>query len=161
MKEYQHLIEVLTLASIAFFEFSVVVNIATAFEDNASLSQEYLSMESAPDKDHWRAIDIPYLGYFAAALALLAHLTTSGLVTLGAWSLHRSEGPSEIQRAISTTTLGLSVGILFYLLFFIAMGGWLRISFHEYSFTENAIQLAILYGVIGGFLHLRHREIDR
>jgi predicted small integral membrane protein len=119
------LCKIALVASIAlFFSFVAFDNISDC-NSNWQFVQHVLSMDTTfPDsKLHWRAIIDPDIQRAAYWLIIATQVSTAVLLWLGTLRLLATIGASGFMRAKTPAVLGLTVGLLLYMVGFVTIGG--------------------------------------
>lgn len=113
------------VAAAAFFFTLVVFGNLTDYGSNWQYVQHTLSMDTTfPDSSlHWRAITNPTLQTAGYWLIIAAEGTTALLLWIGAARLVAAAGTPAFTRSKSLAAAGLTLGILLYMVGFVAIGG--------------------------------------
>ena len=113
------------VAAVALFFTLVAVGNVTDYDSNWQFVQHVLSMDTTfPDsKIHWRAItdpDIQQAGYW---LIIATQVSTALLLWAGCFRLLIEVGTAGFLPARTPAVVGLTVGLLLYIVGFITIGG--------------------------------------
>jgi len=113
------------VAAIAFFFSLVAVGNLTDYESNWLFVQHVLSMDTTfPNSDlHWRSITNPGLQRAGYWLIIATEMVVALLLWLGCFRLFVAVRSDRFQHAKGVAAAGLCLGLLLYIVGFIAIGG--------------------------------------
>jgi predicted small integral membrane protein len=117
--------KVALVAAIALFFSLVAFGNITDYESNWMFVQHVLSMDTtfANSALHWRAVTNPSLQAAGYVGIIVAETVTAVLLWLGSIQLVLAVGNENFGRKKSIAVLGLTMGILLYVVGFISIGG--------------------------------------
>ncbi|WP_109126763.1 DUF2165 domain-containing protein [Dyella sp. C11] len=141
---------ILLMAAIALWVSLVAFGNLTDYGSNWPFVQHVLAMDTIfPGAGiHYRAITSPLLQRLAYASIIAAETLAAVLCWLGTWRLWRMRAASGVvfQRAKRMSVLGLTVGLMVWLVGFIAIGGeWFGMWM---STTWNGVEAAFRFVVV-------------
>jgi predicted small integral membrane protein len=119
------LCKIALVASIALFFTIVAFDNISDYDSNWQFVQHVLSMDRTfPDsKLHWRATIDPNIQRAAYWLIIATQVSTAALLWLGTVRLLATIGANGFMRAKTLAVLGLTVGLLLYMVGFVTIGG--------------------------------------
>src|SRR3954447_15239015 len=117
--------KVALVAAVALFFTCVAFGNITDYDSNWQFVQHVLSMDTTfpNSKLHWRAITDSDLQHVAYWLIIGTQAATAVPLWLGTMSLFAAIGGAEFARARALAVVGLTVGLLLYMVGFVTIGG--------------------------------------
>ena len=156
--------KILLLAAIALWLALVAFGNLTDYGSNWPFVQHVLAMDTIfPDATiRYRAITAPWLQHAAYALIIATQLATAALLWAGAWRMwsRRRDPAALFRRAKGLATAGLSLGVLLWLVGFMAIGGewfgmWMST---QWNGIETSFRLVAL--LLGALIYLGQNEAE-
>jgi predicted small integral membrane protein len=153
---------ILLLAAIALWLSLVAFGNLTDYGSNWPFVQHVLAMDTIfPSAGiHYRAITSPTLQHLAYALIIATETLAAVLCWLGVWRLWcaRNASGAVFHRAKRMSVLGLTIGVLLWLVGFIAIGGewfgmWMST---QWNGVESAFRFVVV--LLAALLYLGQRD---
>jgi predicted small integral membrane protein len=119
------LAKIALLAAMALFFTCVAFSNITDYDSNWQFVRHVLSMDTtfSDSKLHWRAITDPAIQEAGYWLIIATQLGTAALLWLGTLGLLASVGTDGFGRTKAPAIIGLTVGLLLYIVGFVTIGG--------------------------------------
>jgi len=156
--------KLLLIAGLALLVSLVAFGNLTDYGSNFAFVHHVLAMDTIfPDATiRYRAITTPWLQHGAYALIIATQVATAALLWAGAWRMWlRRRAPAELfRRAKGLATAGLSLGVLLWLVGFMAIGGewfgmWMS---SQWNGIETSFRLVAL--LLGALIYLGQGEAE-
>jgi len=158
------LTRILVMAALALQISLVAFGNITDYGTNLAFVQHVLAMDTIfPDATiHYRAITSVPLQHAAYILIIAFETFAAVLCWSGAWRMWRSRRASaaQFQRAKGLAAVGLSVGLLIWLVGFMGIGGeWFGMWMSDHwNGIQSAFRLAIL--LLAALIYLERRDAE-
>ncbi|MBT2119776.1 DUF2165 family protein [Dyella sp. LX-66] len=156
--------KLLLVCGLALLVSLVAFGNLTDYGSNFAFVHHVLAMDTIfPDATiRYRAITAPWLQHAAYALIIATQLATAALLWAGAWRMWlRRRAPAALfVRAKGLATAGLSLGVLLWLVGFMAIGGewfgmWMS---SQWNGIETSFRLVAL--LLGALIYLGQNEAE-
>lgn len=158
------LTKILVMAALALQISLVAFGNITDYGTNLAFVQHVLAMDTIfPDATiHYRAITSVPLQHAAYVLIIAFETLAAILCWSGAWRMWRSRRATAVrfQRAKGLAAMGLSVGLLIWLVGFMGVGGeWFGMWMSDHwNGIQSAFRLAIL--LLAALIYLQQRDAE-
>ena len=156
--------KLLLVCGLALLVSLVAFGNLTDYGSNFAFVHHVLAMDTIfPDATiRYRAITAPWLQHAAYALIIATQLATAVLLWAGAWRMwSRRRAPQALfRRAKGLATAGLGLGVLLWLVGFMAIGGewfgmWMS---SQWNGIETSFRLVAL--LLGALIYLGQTEAE-
>ena len=156
--------KLLLVGGLALLVSLVAFGNLTDYGSNFAFVHHVLAMDTIfPDATiRYRAITTPWLQHAAYALIIATQVATAALLWAGAWRMWlRRRAPAALfERAKGLATAGLSLGVLLWLVGFMAIGGewfgmWMS---SQWNGIETSFRLVAL--LLGALVYLGQCEAE-
>ena len=156
--------KLLLIGGLALLVSLVAFGNLTDYGSNFAFVQHVLAMDTIfPDATiRYRAITTPWLQHAAYALIIATQVATAALLWAGAWRMwsRRRDPAALFRRAKGLATAGLSLGVLLWLVGFMAIGGewfgmWMST---QWNGIETSFRLVAL--LLGALIYLGQNEAE-
>jgi predicted small integral membrane protein len=156
--------KMLLVCGVAIFYTLVVLNNTTDYDSNYQFVRHVMMMDSTFPGSHgmWRAINAPWMhtGFYVAIIAW--EFATMALCWWGGARMARVLGGTseEFRRAKGVAIAGLTLGLLMWLVAFLAIGGewYLMWQSRNWNGQEAAFRMFAVVGIV--LLLVAQREGD-
>lgn len=148
----RHLCQAALVAAVALFFTLVAFGNVTDYQSNWQFVRHVLSMDTTfPDSSlHWRAITDPVLQGTAYRLIIAVQIITAALLWASVIRLLMTARSTAFARSKDLAIAGLTLGLLLYMVGFIAIGGdWFAMWQSQiWNGQQKAFEFVAMTGIV-------------